>query len=198
MRFWPLGCLCGTQLAIGYNPNRMLKFFTSGESHGEALVAFLSGLPAGLEIDAEFINRELWRRQQGYGRGGRMKIERDTAHILSGVRHGRTIASPISVLLENRDWKNWQEQLPVEKGDASLHKRVASPRPGHADLAGALKYNFSEARYVLERASARESAARVAIGALAKLFLRELGVDVLSHVVAVGAANVEHEIPWEK
>jgi chorismate synthase len=176
----------------------MLKFFTSGESHGEALVAFLSGLPAGLEIDAEFINRELWRRQQGYGRGGRMRIERDTAHILSGVRHGRTIASPISVLLENRDWKNWQEQLPVEKGDASLHKRVASPRPGHADLAGALKYNFSEARYVLERASARESAARVAIGALAKLFLRELGVEVLSHVVAVGAANVEHEVPWEK
>jgi chorismate synthase len=127
-----------------------------------------------------------------------MKIERDTAHILSGVRHGRTIASPIAVLLENRDWKNWQEQLPVEEGDAKLHKRVVSPRPGHADLAGALKYNFAEARYVLERASARESAARVAIGALAKLLLRELGMEVLSHVVAVGAANVEHEVPWEK
>jgi chorismate synthase len=127
-----------------------------------------------------------------------MKIERDTAHILSGVRHGRTIASPISVLLENKDWKNWQQQLPVEKGDSGLHKRVASPRPGHADLAGALKYNFPEARYVLERASARESAARVAIGALAKLFLRELGVEVLSHVVAVGGASVEHEVPWEK
>ena len=176
----------------------MLKFFTSGESHGEALVAFLSGLPAGLRIDLEFVNRELWRRQQGYGRGGRMKIERDTAHILSGVRHGRTIASPIAVLLENRDWKNWQEQLPVEEGDSKLHKRVASPRPGHADLAGALKYNFPEARYVLERASARESAARVAIGALAKLLLRELGIDVLSHVVAVGAANVERELPWEE
>ncbi len=176
----------------------MLKFFTSGESHGEALVAFLSGVPAGLEIDPKFVNRELWRRQQGYGRGGRMKIERDTAHILSGVRHGRTIASPIAVLLENRDWKNWQEQLPVGVGDPNLHKRVASPRPGHADLAGALKYNFPEARYVLERASARESAARVAIGALAKLFLRELGIEVLSHVVAVGAANVEHEVPWEK
>ena len=136
----------------------MLKFFTSGESHGEALVAFISGLPAGLEVAQDFVDRELWRRQQGYGRGGRMKIERDSARILSGVRHGQTIGSPISMLLENRDWKNWQQQLPVEKGDSSLHKRVASPRPGHADLAGALKYNFSEARYVLERASARESA----------------------------------------
>ena len=116
------------------------------------------------------LDRELWRRQQGYGRGGRMKIERDTAHILSGVRHGKTIGSPISVQLENRDWKNWQESLPVGEGDPARHKRVASPRPGHADLAGALKYNFPEARYVLERASARESAARVAIGALAKTF----------------------------
>jgi len=176
----------------------MLKFFTAGESHGEALVGFISGIPAGLEVSQEFIDHELWRRQQGYGRGGRMKIERDTAHILSGVRHGKTIGSPISVLLENRDWKNWQQQLPVEKGDPSLHKRVASPRPGHADLAGALKYNFPEARYVLERASARESAARVALGALAKLFLRDLGIEVLSHAVAVGAANVEHEVPWEK
>jgi chorismate synthase len=176
----------------------MLKFFTSGESHGEALVAFISGLPAGLEISQDIVGHELWRRQQGYGRGGRMKIERDNARILSGVRHGRTIGSPISMLLENRDWKNWQEQLPVKAGDPKLHKRVASPRPGHADLAGALKYNFSEARYVLERASARESAARVAIGALAKLFLLELGIEVLSHVVAVGAANVKDEISWEK
>jgi chorismate synthase len=127
-----------------------------------------------------------------------MKIERDSARALSGVRHGRTIGSPISMLLENRDWKNWQEQLPVEAGDPTLHKRVASPRPGHADLAGALKYDFSEARYVLERASARESAARVAVGALAKLFLRQLGIEVLSHVVAVGAANLEEEMPWEK
>jgi chorismate synthase len=176
----------------------MLKFFTSGESHGEALVAFVSGLPAGLEVAQELVDHELWRRQQGYGRGGRMKIERDSARILSGVRHGQTIGSPISMLLENRDWKNWQQQLPVEKGDSSLHKRVASPRPGHADLAGALKYNFSEARYVLERASARESAARVAVGALAKLFLKQLNIEVLSHVVAVGAANVEHEVAWEK
>src|SRR5215472_9880462 len=176
----------------------MLRYFTSGESHGEALVAFVSGLPAGIAIDQAFINRELWRRQQGYGRGGRMKIERDTARILSGVRQGKTIGSPIAVLLENRDWKNWQEQLPVEAGDPKLHKRVASPRPGHADLAGALKYNFPEARYVLERASARESAARVAIGALAKLLLRELGIEVLSHVIAVGGAQVRHEVPWEQ
>ena len=176
----------------------MLKFFTSGESHGEALVAFLSGVPAGLDIDLEFVNHELWRRQQGYGRGGRMKIERDTVRILSGVRHGKTIASPIAVLIENRDWKNWQEQLPVETGDSAKHKRVASPRPGHADLAGALKYNFPEARYVLERASARESAARVAIGALAKVLLRDLGIEVLSHVLAVGSAQVEGEVSWEK
>ena len=176
----------------------MLRYFTAGESHGEALVAFLSGLPAGLKIDQAFVDRDLWRRQQGYGRGGRMKIERDTAHILSGVRHGMTIGSPIAVQLENKDWKNWQESLPVGEGDPARHKRVASPRPGHADLAGALKYNFAEARYVLERASARESAARVAIGALAKLFLRELGIEVLSHVVTTGSITLHEEVPWEK
>lgn len=175
----------------------MLRYFTSGESHGEALVAFLSGLPAGLPVDQAFVDRELWRRQQGFGRGGRMKIETDKAHFLSGVHHGKTIASPIAVLLENRDWQNWKESLPVESGDPEKHKRVASPRPGHADLAGALKYDFTEARYVLERASARESAARVAIGALAKLFVRELGIEVLSHVIAVGSVSIaDREIPW--
>jgi chorismate synthase len=177
----------------------MLRYFTAGESHGEGLVAFLSGIPAGLSIDLEFLNRELWRRQQGFGRGGRMKIETDKAHIISGVRHGKTIGSPISILLENKDWKNWEESLPVEPGDPEKHKRVASPRPGHADLAGALKYNFPEARYILERASARESAARVAIGAIAKLFLRELGMEVLSHVITVGKATLANaEVPWEK
>src|SRR5580658_4011290 len=177
----------------------MLRYFTSGESHGEALVAFLSGLPAGLTVDQEFVDRELWRRQQGFGRGGRMKIETDRAHFLSGIHHGKTIGSPIAVMLENRDWLNWKEALPVETGDPEKHKRVASPRPGHADLAGALKYDFAEARYVLERASARESAARVAIGALAKLLLRELGVEVLSHVIAVGAVTIgDREIPWEQ
>jgi chorismate synthase len=176
----------------------MLRYFTAGESHGEALIAFLSGVPAGLKIDQPFLDRELWRRQQGYGRGGRMKIETDTAHILSGVRHGITIGSPISLQIANRDWKNWQESLPVGEGDSAKHKRVASPRPGHADLAGALKYNFPEARYILERASARESAARVAIGAIAKLFLRELSIEVLSHVVTTGSVTVTGQVPWEK
>jgi len=183
---------------IVYNLPFMLRYFTAGESHGEGLVAFLSGMPAGLRVNQAFVDRELWRRQQGYGRGGRMKIERDTAHMLSGVRHGITIGSPISILLENKDWKNWQESLPVGEGDPAKHKRVASPRPGHADLAGALKYNFAEARYVLERASARESAARVAMGAIAKLFLRELGMDVLSHVVTVGRVGSAKPVSWEK
>ena len=174
----------------------MFRFYTAGESHGEGLVAVVSGLPAGLEVDQGFVDRELWRRQQGYGRGGRMKIEKDHAHILSGVRHGKTIGSPISVLLANKDWKNWEEVLPVETGEPSKQKPVAAPRPGHADLAGALKYNFPEARYVLERASARESAARVAAGAFAKLFLRQLGVEVLSHVVAVGEARTEEDADW--
>lgn len=177
----------------------MLRYFTSGESHGEALVAFLSGVPAGLKVDQAFLDRELWRRQQGYGRGGRMKIEHDTAHILSGVRHGITIGSPIAVLLENKDWKNWQESLPVEEGDPAKHKRVGSPRPGHADLAGALKYNFTDARYVLERASARESAARVAIGGLGKLLAREFGIEVLSHVISVGNVTLGNkQVPWER
>src|ERR1700756_2117439 len=150
----------------------MLRYFTSGESHGEALVAFLSGLPAGLAVDQDFLDRDLWRRQQGYGRGGRMKIETDKAHVLSGVRHGKTIGSPIAIEIINRDWKKWEEKLPVETGDPAMHQAVASPRPGHADLAGALKYNFPDARYVLERASARESTSRVAAGAFAKLMLR--------------------------
>jgi chorismate synthase len=183
---------------IRYNQKSMLRYFTAGESHGEALVAFLSGLPAGLKVDQVFLDRELWRRQQGYGRGGRMKIEHDTAHILSGVRQGVTIGSPIALQLENRDWKNWQDALPVGEGDTSRHKAVASPRPGHADLAGALKYNFPEARYVLERASARESAARVAIGAIVKLLLRELGVEVLSHVVTTGSVTLSGDVTWEK
>ena len=153
----------------------MIRFSTAGESHGEALIALVSGIPAGVPVDLDFVNHELWRRQQGYGRGGRMKIETDQAHILSGVRHGKTIGSPIAIQLINRDWKNWQEKLPVETGDPAKHRAVTSPRPGHADLAGALKFNFPDARYVLERASARESAARVAAGAFAKLLLRRLG-----------------------
>lgn len=177
----------------------MLRFSTAGESHGEALLATLSGIPAGLKIDQVFLDRDLWRRQQGYGRGGRMKMERDTAHILAGVRHGKTIGSPIAIRLENKDWKNWEEALPVAEGDAAKHRAIASPRPGHADLAGALKYDFADARYVLERASARESAARVACGAMAKLFLRELGIEALSHVVSVGGAVITSaDVAWER
>jgi chorismate synthase len=176
----------------------MLRFSTAGESHGECLIAQISGLPAGLAVSAEFVDRELWRRQQGYGRGGRMRIERDAAHFLSGVRHGKTIGSPIAIQIANNDWKNWTEALPVDEVDAAKHKAVASPRPGHADLAGALKYNFPEARYVLERASARESAARVAVGGLAKLLLRELRIEVASHVVAVGEAKLQRAAAWEE
>jgi len=176
----------------------MLRFFTAGESHGESLVALLSGIPAGVPIDEAFVNRELWRRQQGYGRGGRMRIETDTAHFLSGVRHGKTIGSPIAIAIENRDWKNWTEALPVGVGDPAKYKAVASPRPGHADLAGALKFDFPDARYVLERASARESTARVAAGGVAKQLLLALGIDVASHVIRVGAAGLERDASWEE
>ena len=176
----------------------MLRFSTAGESHGESLVALLSGLPAGIPVDQTFLDHELWRRQQGYGRGGRMRIERDTAHILSGVRHGKTIGSPIAMTLANKDWKNWEEILPVETGDPEKHKAVASPRPGHADLAGALKYDFPDARYILERASARESAARVACGAVAKMLLRSLGIEVASHVTRVGAAELSRDATFSE
>src|ERR1700757_5309832 len=176
----------------------MLRYFTAGESHGEALIAFLSGVPAGLKIDQPFLDRELWRRQQGYGRGGRMRIETDTAPILSGVRHGRTIGAPVAMQIANRDWKNWEEILPVGAGDPAKHKAVASPRPGHADLSGSLKYNFKDARYVLERASARESTARVAAGALAKTLLRFLGIEVTSHVIRVGRAELEEPVTWKQ
>jgi chorismate synthase len=171
----------------------MLRFSTAGESHGESLVALISGLPAGVPVDQAFLDHELWRRQQGYGRGGRMRIEKDTAHILSGVRHGKTIGAPIAMTLANNDWKNWEEILPVGEGDSEKHKAVTSPRPGHADLAGALKYNFPDGRYILERASARESAARVACGAVAKMLLRVLGIEVASHVIRVGAAELSRE-----
>jgi chorismate synthase len=176
----------------------MLRFSTAGESHGEALVALVSGLPAGIPVDAAALDRELWRRQQGYGRGGRMRIERDTAHILSGVRHAKTIGSPVAMTLANKDWKNWEEILPVAKGDSDKHKAVKSPRPGHADLAGSLKYDFPDARYVLERASARESAARVACGALAKMLLAQFGVSVGSHVIRVGTAELGRDATWDE
>ncbi len=179
----------------------MLRFQTAGESHGQGLVAILSGLPAGLRVDFGYVNRELKRRQGGYGRGGRQKIESDTAQFLSGVRHGQTIGAPITIFIENRDWQNWQEALAVEASPEARakYKPLSPPRPGHADLAGCLKFNFREARYVLERASARETAARVAAGSLAKVFLKELGTEVAGHVVAVGSVQLEDDaVPFER
>jgi chorismate synthase len=179
----------------------MLRFHTAGESHGQALVAFLSGLPAGLRIDFDYVGRELQRRQGGYGRGGRMRIESDAAQFLSGVRHGITIGSPITILIQNRDWENWKEALAVEaRAEACAQaKPLSAPRPGHVDLAGCLKYDFHDARYVLERASARETAARVAAGAIAKLFLKEFGIEVASHVIAIGRVALARErVPFEQ
>ena len=178
----------------------MLRFVTAGESHGQALVAWISGLPAGVTVDTEFVTRELHRRQLGYGRGGRQRIEKDRANFLAGVRHGHTIGAPIALEIENRDWANWEKALPVEdtEGADDARRELTAPRPGHADLAGALKFNFHDARYVLERASARETAARVAAGALAKLLLREFGVAVLSHTIAVGHARLEREAKWDE
>ena len=178
----------------------MLRFETAGESHGECLVATLTGLPAGILISLKAVNHELWRRQQGYGRGGRMKIEEDRAEIVAGVRHSRTIGSPVAILIRNRDWQNWTEALPVEETDGAKGRRkpVTRPRPGHADLAGAIKYDFHDARYILERASARETAARVAVGALAKALLGEFGIQVLSHVIAVGPVRLERAVAWNE
>ncbi|MCL4784709.1 MAG: chorismate synthase [Bryobacterales bacterium] len=178
----------------------MLRYETAGESHGECLVATLTGLPAGIPIDLSRINQELWRRQQGFGRGGRMRIETDEAHFVAGVRHSKTIGSPIAILLENKDWKNWTDVLPVEDFEGSEEKKkpLNRPRPGHADLAGVLKYNLEDARYILERASARETTARVAVGAVCKEFLRSFGIEVLSHVVAVGEERLQRNASWDE
>jgi chorismate synthase len=178
----------------------MLRFETAGESHGECLVATLTGLPAGVPVSLDKVNHELWRRQQGYGRGGRMKIEHDRAEIVSGVRHSHTIGSPVAILIRNQDWPNWTAALPVEDMDgAEDHKKpVTRPRPGHADLAGAIKYNFADARYILERASARETAARVAIGAVAKALLTQFGIEIASHVIAVGSVRLARTVAWDE
>jgi chorismate synthase len=178
----------------------MLRFFTAGESHGQALIAWISGLPGGVPVQIEAIDRELHRRQLGYGRGGRQKIEKDRAEALAGIRHGQTIGAPIALKIENRDWKNWETALPVEDvaGGEDAQRPLTAPRPGHADLAGALKFNLHDARYILERASARETAARVAAGALAKEFLKPFGIEILSHTIAVGKIKVDREISFEE
>jgi chorismate synthase len=178
----------------------MLRFFTAGESHGQALLAFISGLPAALPIDLDFVNHELHRRQLGYGRGGRQKIEKDRADIFAGVRHGKTIGAPVALRIENRDWANWDKALPIEASpESAAHERkLLAPRPGHADLAGSQKFNFHDARYVLERASARETAARVAAGAFAKLLVRELGAEIASHTVQVGHVRLARAAHWDE
>jgi chorismate synthase len=166
-----------------------LRFTTAGESHGKALVAIVEGLPAGLPVTAEWVDRELARRMQGYGRGARMKIERDHIEWLSGLRAGETLGSPVAMLIPNRDWANWEDVMAYENSDPPgeiRRRRVTRPRPGHADLAGVLKYDRIDGRDILERASARETTARVAAGALAKRLLAEFGIEIGSHIVSLG------------
>ena len=183
-----------------------LRFLTAGESHGQALLGIMEGLPAGLPLHEDYIARELQRRQMGYGRGNRMKIESDRARILSGLRFGKTLGSPIALLIENKDWKNWQAKMSVAETDENV-KPVTIPRPGHADLAGAVKYGQHDIRNVLERASARETAMRVALGAVAKRFLAEVNLHIVSHVVRIHSGNTnvsaveqtaETAIAWEQ
>lgn len=169
-----------------------MRYFTAGESHGPELTAIIEGLPAGMPLSAEEINIELARRQTGYGRGGRMLIEKDQVRITSGVRHGKTLGSPVTLVVENKDWKNWTTVMsiePVEEKNEKL-RRVARPRPGHADLVGGMKYHHSDLRNVLERSSARETTMRVAIGAVAKKLLALLDIDIATHVITLGGINV--------
>ena len=174
------------------------RFLTSGESHGKGLTALIEGLPAGLPLSEDDIGRDMARRQGGYGRGGRMKIEKDRAEITAGVRHGLTLGSPIALWITNRDWVNWTEKMAVEPVEAEI-ERVTRLRPGHADLPGAIKYGFDDVRNVLERASARETAARVAVGGVAKRLLDEFGVSFHSHTLAIGGvrANVGEAADWQ-
>ena len=181
----------------------MIRWFTAGESHGQGLMIIMEGVPAALPLSEEYIGAQLARRQRGYGRGGRMLIEQDWARIMTGVRHGRTLGSPIGMTIENKDWANWQEAMAVEyienPSQEGRNRRVTRLRPGHADLPGAMKYGFSDVRNVLERASARETAARVAAGAVAMRLLEEFGIKLYSHVIAIGgvAADIPETIDWD-
>jgi len=179
-----------------------LRYLTAGESHGRALTCIIDGVPSNLSLSSEDIDKDLARRQKGYGRGGRMKIETDHAQILSGVRHGRTLGSPIALLIENKDWENWKEIMNPEPSGAThtspLQKIVTRPRPGHADFAGAIKYDTRDIRNILERSSARETAARVAAGAVAKKFLAEFDIQIRSFVIEIGGVNVMGERPFSR
>ena len=174
------------------------RFLTAGESHGEALTAVIDGVPAGLGLTEEHLNGDLARRQRGYGRGGRIKIEQDRAHISSGVRFGVTLGSPITLTIQNRDWENWKQTMAVGEAPAGASpKSVTRPRPGHADLAGAMKYGHRDIRNVLERSSARETTARVAVAGVAKRLLGEFGITILSHVTEIGGVRIGPlEVPW--
>src|SRR5258708_35880452 len=167
----------------------MLRFLTAGESHGPELVTIVEGVPAGFTIDLETINHQLARRQKGYGRGGRMLMEKDEAHPVSGIRFGKSLGSPITLIVENRDFKNWTKRMSADPADRGEATPVTRARPGHADLAGVLKYNLDDIRDVLERASARETTARVAIGGLARQILSPFGIDVLGYVASIGATE---------
>lgn len=175
------------------------RFLTAGESHGKALTAIVEGLPAGLWLDEEYIAQDLARRQGGYGRGGRMKIEQDRAEILSGVRHGITLGSPVALLIRNKDWENWQDEMSIAPTNKAPDP-VTRLRPGHADLPGVIKYGFDDVRPILERASARETAARVAVGAIARRFLEECGILLHSHTVDIGGKHARRtiEVDWQK
>ncbi|KUK11048.1 MAG: Chorismate synthase [Clostridia bacterium 41_269] len=169
----------------------MFRFLTAGESHGPCLTAIIEGIPAGLELSEKAINFQLQRRQRGYGRGKRMELERDRVKITSGVRGGFTLGSPICLVIENKDWENWQDIMAADKSADLEAKKVTAPRPGHADLAGAIKYRHKDMRNVLERASARETAARVAVGAVARIFLEALGININSHVIRIGNVAID-------
>jgi chorismate synthase len=177
----------------------MFRFLTAGESHGQGLVAIIEGVPAGLALDEDYIARDLARRQGGYGRGARMAIEEDRAEIASGVRHGVTIGSPIALLILNRDWENWKDVMSVSPVEKEI-EAVTRLRPGHADLAGTMKYNLDDVRPILERASARETASRVAVGAVARKLLGEFGVEIHSHTVCIGGrwAKQVEKVDWSK
>ena len=167
----------------------MIRYFTAGESHGPALSAIIEGIPAGVAVTKDDIDRELRRRQQGYGRGGRMKIEQDSAEVLSGIRFAKTIGSPIALVIRNRDWENWTDRMAQFTSNEETTEKITIPRPGHADLAGRLKYGFNDIRPVIDRSSARETAARVAAGSLARTFLRQLGIEIGSRVASIGSAE---------